>query len=58
VGRDSDIEVPGFEVEEEYEDYDDYAPYFAGDCTCTHDPDEHGAGSCGVLNCNCEAGWE
>lgn len=32
--------------------------YFFGACTCEHDQDEHGWGSCAVENCPCEAGWE
>jgi hypothetical protein len=32
--------------------------YFAGECTCEHAPEDHGWGSCGVYDCECEAGWE
>ena len=40
------------------EDEDDYNdPYFEGPCTCEHDEDEHGWGSCDVEGCECEAGW-
>lgn len=31
---------------------------FVGPCTCTHEPEQHGWGSCGVEGCECEAGWE
>lgn len=31
--------------------------YFA-DCTCEHDPDEHGWGHCDADGCPCEGGWE
>lgn len=27
------------------------------DCTCDHDPDEHGWGECDVEECPCEGGW-
>jgi hypothetical protein len=42
------------EVEEPFE----YQQYFVGECTCDHDRDEHGWGSCGIDDCPCEAGWE
>lgn len=41
--------------------------YFTGECTCFHDEDDHGWGSCDVEDvgpdgeigaCLCEAGWE
>lgn len=32
--------------------------YFAGVCTCEHEVNAHGWGSCGVDDCTCEAGWE
>ena len=32
--------------------------YFVGPCTCEHEADQHGWGSCGVEDCDCEAGWE
>lgn len=32
--------------------------YFSGKCTCQHSEEKHTWGSCGVLNCECEAGWE
>lgn len=32
--------------------------YFIGPCTCVHEQDEHGWGSCGMPYCECEAGWE
>jgi hypothetical protein len=27
------------------------------DCTCDHEPDEHGWGECNVEGCPCEGGW-
>jgi len=35
----------------------DQMQYFC-ECTCEHDPDEHGWGSCDVEECDCEGGWE
>ena len=36
--------------------------YFVGDCTCDHEMDAHGWGSCycveNDVECPCEAGWE
>jgi len=43
--------------EEEEEDFE-YSTYFAGPCTCDHEEDAHGWGSCDVEGCTCEAGWE
>lgn len=31
---------------------------FVGPCTCPHEEEEHGWGSCDVEGCPCEAGWE
>ena len=31
--------------------------YFTG-CTCDHEPEQHGWGSCDVEDCPCEGGWE
>lgn len=31
---------------------------FVGPCTCDHDQDQHGWGSCDVEDCLCKAGWE
>ena len=28
------------------------------DCSCEHDPDEHGWGHCDADDCPCEGGWE
>ncbi len=42
--------------EENEDDYDDHI-YFT-DCTCDHEPEQHGWGHCEVENCNCEGGWE
>lgn len=41
----------------EEEDYNECA-YFTGECTCDHEDEEHGWGSCGEDDCECEAGWE
>lgn len=35
---------------------------FVGECTCEHDPDDHGWGRCDVIledgtRCPCQAGW-
>lgn len=47
-------------------DEDDYtygeSVYFEGPCTCSHEREQHGWGSCGVQDpsgpeCDCEAGW-
>jgi hypothetical protein len=27
------------------------------DCTCDHEPEQHGWGNCEVEGCNCEGGW-
>jgi len=32
--------------------------HFIGPCTCLHDMEEHGWGSCDADGCYCEAGWE
>lgn len=37
---------------------DDYEPYFTGECTCEHLPDEHGWIGCNAEGCTCEACWE
>ena len=44
------------EEEEEEEEYSDWVA-FVGPCTCAHDEEEHGWGSCSD-GCDCEAGWE
>jgi len=36
--------------------YEEYQTTFEGPCTCEHDADEHGWGSC-KDDCDCEAGW-
>ncbi len=28
------------------------------DCSCDHDKEDHGWGSCDVESCPCEGGWE
>lgn len=32
--------------------------FFGGFCTCEHEKEQHGWGSCDVDGCECEAGWE
>jgi hypothetical protein len=27
------------------------------DCTCDHEPEEHGWGECNIEGCDCEGGW-
>ena len=43
------------------EDYDEpwteEQTYFV-DCTCEHNPEQHGWGECNVPECPCEGGWE
>lgn len=53
----------------EDDDYIEINPIFEGTCTCEHEPEQHGWGSCDVvfqpggtagqmlLECQCEAGW-
>lgn len=31
---------------------------FVGPCTCDHEKEDHGWGSCGQGDCECESGWE
>lgn len=45
----NDDDEPAFEMEEQ--------TYFV-DCTCEHEPEEHGWGRCDVEGCECEGGWE
>ena len=40
----------------EYEDFEEQVVFV--DCTCDHDPEEHGYGSCNVENCTCKGGFE
>lgn len=44
------------DANEEYGEYGEQT-YF-GDCTCGHDPDQHGWGECNIDGCTCEGGWE
>jgi hypothetical protein len=37
-------------------EYEEHATFVG--CTCEHDTDEHGWGSCNVEGCLCEGGWE
>ena len=40
------------------EDYEyEIVPAFM-DCTCEHEEDQHGWGSCDVEGCDCLGGWE
>jgi len=36
----------------------EYNASFVGPCTCEHEEEDHGWGSCGVEGCECQAGWE
>lgn len=40
------------------EDYEEFTYFASGDCSCEHEPEEHGWGSCDQDGCKCEAGWE
>jgi len=33
------------------------SPVIFGDCTCDHEPEEHGWQSCDVEGCECEGSW-
>ena len=44
--------------EDAFDDPYEESAYFTGDCTCDHDKEYHGWGSCDELGCRCEAGWE
>jgi hypothetical protein len=53
------VEIALMSDDEDWEEH----PYFTGECTCDHDREEHGWGSCDVEigegeYCPCEAGWE
>jgi len=43
-------------MDDEWEDCEQ--PIYFCDCTCDHDPEEHGWGHCDVEGCDCEGGWE
>jgi len=45
------------EDDEQAEELTEEQSYFC-DCTCDHDPDQHGWGQCNVEGCECEGGWE
>jgi hypothetical protein len=45
-------------MEDDDEPEFEYSAIFAGSCTCDHEREEHGWGSCNVEDCECEAGWE
>ena len=55
---------PDNEPEPDVDEFD-YPVSFDGPCTCVHDSESHGWGSCGVIDiineveveCPCEAGW-
>lgn len=42
--------------EDEVDDFEEYT-YFV-DCTCEHEPEQHGWGCCEVDGCECQGGWE
>lgn len=39
------------------DEYEEYPVSFSG-CSCDHEPEQHGWGSCNVDGCPCEGGWE
>ena len=41
---------------DDFNDECEETTYFC-DCTCDHDKDQHGWGSCDVEGCDCEGGW-
>lgn len=44
--------------EDDMSEYEEQ-PYFTGNCTCAHEPDDHEWGSgCKTDGCPCQAGWE
>lgn len=47
-------------VSDDYDEGGDWEEYtsFVGPCTCDHETEEHGWGSCDVDDCDCDAGWE
>ena len=51
---------PGLDESMDDEDREELLPedqVHIEDCTCKHDPDEHGWGECLVEGCPCEGGW-
>lgn len=42
--------------DDDLDEWDESASFV--DCTCEHDPGEHGYGHCDVDDCPCEGGWE
>jgi len=44
--------------DEECDDCFEYQAYFTDECTCEHDPDQHGWQGCDVEGCDCDAHWE
>ena len=51
--------MPDEEEEEQEHQPPEYGePSFIGPCTCVHEPEQHGWGSCAIAGCECEAGWE
>lgn len=48
------------EIEAETTEPDDLLPEdqtHIEDCTCEHEPEEHGWGTCDVPRCDCTGGW-
>jgi hypothetical protein len=43
-----------YEADEEYHEY----PIYFLDCTCEHEPNEHGWMHCNVEGCECEGHYE
>ena len=49
----------GDEVIDDEEAFDEEeCTSFVGPCSCDHEDEQHGWGSCSVDGCECEAGWE
>lgn len=44
-------------MEDDIYEYDLGVVWFEGPCTCDHDEEQHGWGSCAVEDCQCVAGW-
>lgn len=37
---------------------EDNAYFCSGECSCDHEPEQHGWGECEVEGCKCKANWE
>ena len=45
-------------MDDEEDEWPEERPVSFGGCTCEHEPEEHGWGSCDAEGCPCEGGWE